>query len=466
MEFTRVIDICQSSYDHAPMERFNSKKFLKKHGTADIICSDCLNQWILDTSRVLAYELLLRITPVYEWWESLFVNNGFDPPSAPLWEGSDKMNHMHGHKHPCHDLFKDEDDEDPPVEEIPEENDSSSIENRCPCVHIVPDPSEVEDTEDEDDGYGEPVETGDLTPSYSEVHGHREGNSKPFYKDSHCGCVEDDDNVPHPDHIVYHPKYYPFNSFATAFEVNLPSYMKHILCSKAEVDVKCGCNSRMIGIAKITFNGPCSRPTPDNCDCNTLKEAQWTPVAELISPKPYLHEFTLELYIEDFLVEDRLMRRIYQYIAMCTKVSFGVLHDYVVEALMDDAWSKKYHSTATTDKIHGIRPGTCTKCGITSSDDVIYMYQNNYICIDDLYKIVVKLAVEANLAEEVGLALSDERFSEQQIIRTTRMWKRTVIDRYMNAMEAHGANPEIRHVNYGFGPVVSQNRPHIPGCNC
>lgn len=90
--------------------------------------------------------------------------------------------------------------------------------------------------------------------------------------------------------------------------------------------------------------------------------------------------------------------------------------------------------------------GECCVCG-KGLVKPYYVYFNQPYCVDDMYSIVVKLAIKSNLSEYVGIAQPDEPPLPSNPIpyQDTREWRMGVIDKYFNYMEEYtGSAPGYR----------------------
>lgn len=90
--------------------------------------------------------------------------------------------------------------------------------------------------------------------------------------------------------------------------------------------------------------------------------------------------------------------------------------------------------------------GECCICG-KGLVRPYYVYYNQAYCVDDMYAIVVKLAIKTNLSEYVGIAQPDEPPLPSNPIpyNDTKEWKMGVIDKYFDYLSRYvGMKPGYR----------------------
>jgi hypothetical protein len=150
--------------------------------------------------------------------------------------------------------------------------------------------------------------------------------------------------------------------------------------------------------------------------------------------------FKLTMDIRDTDTEDIISTHIAEYFRSFVNTFFIALPDFAVQALMDK-YSHGAYSSMCTSAI-GFPSPKCSKCSIDISSEK-YIYNNNEYCLDCMYAIVVDLVVSQNLVDLVGI--NPDQYSSSYAIIDTFAWKRSVIDKYINAMIKLGVNPNIKH---------------------
>lgn len=154
----------------------------------------------------------------------------------------------------------------------------------------------------------------------------------------------------------------------------------------------------------------------------------------------YSHSIEIQLTTGNTESEDTLMMIIKDYLTALINTCYEQLNDDVVQVLMDEAGTKTYHSD-----VDDCPEKQCVNCG-ASLKDGYYLYNHHKYCINCMYNIVKVLAIDAKLAAEVGIALDSDYLGPKNLIADSIVWKRLVIDRYINAMKKAGACPGICYV--------------------
>lgn len=276
-----VVDICQSTYEHAPFENIGDKGFLKKHNSTDIICTECLQHWMEDCSTILAREIIRKVLPIYDNRDKLFVNKGFEEYTPPCPGNPDEL------KCACQ---KPKDSGYDVSEEYPKD-----------LYPWVPDKDRFKD----EDLY-------DTTQIY------------------HANTFSTMTTVSLPEYMKYILCSTADISISARFtpksgKIAMASVTFYGACKRPDVGKHypdCGCS------------GTVSQPV----------DASWYPVADLIQPKIPLHNFDIEIYAEDLATENRLMHRLYFFMSTCIGATFDPIPHDIIVALIEDAMHDKYYA--------------------------------------------------------------------------------------------------------------------------
>ena len=144
------------------------------------------------------------------------------------------------------------------------------------------------------------------------------------------------------------------------------------------------------------------------------------------------------------IISDYLRSYIYSY--------FSLMSIEEVQQAMNEKIGNDYSSGSNQN------PTVKFKCSVCDSPiyNEYYLYRNNIICLDCMYGIVVKNAIDANITDELGLSItgswpvtnpgihSDGYYST--II--TPEWKRAIISKYCNIMKKYGIQIDLNYISF------------------
>jgi len=152
--------------------------------------------------------------------------------------------------------------------------------------------------------------------------------------------------------------------------------------------------------------------------------------------------FNMILDLRSIDTTESINDAIKQYISSYVDLLYYELTDEVVKILMTHS-PKEYTSTASCSCSSSAQQ--CISCN-SSTVSESYVYNNRHFCLNCMYDIVVNLAKENNITDEVGLSIDNQSSnSTNYAIVNTPEWKRTVISKYQAKMSSLGIPINITH---------------------
>lgn len=150
--------------------------------------------------------------------------------------------------------------------------------------------------------------------------------------------------------------------------------------------------------------------------------------------------FNLYLDIRENDVEEVISSRIELYLRSFIASFFMELPELIIQTLMDKKGSTEYSSSCSA----ATTAPACSKCSVDVSNEQ-YIYNNKLYCLDCMYDIIVQSSIDNNITDLVGLSSTGSTTTHYAIVNSVD-WKRSIIDKYINAMRSFGVNPNITHV--------------------
>ena len=226
------------------------------------------------------------------------------------------------------------------------------------------------------------------------------------------------------------------DSLSFTFEKTLlHDFMKYILPIKFELYIHFTYEEIIRHIDTNYLEAYSSISTASNKPLTSIRIARAT-IKPIVCDSSY-PSFSMTLDIRKDDTQEIIGSQIYQYMTSFIDSFFTDIPDNAVIALMDSKNSPAYASSATASS---------PKCSTCNSDAYFenYIYKNNVYCLNCMYAIVVKAAVDANISNEIGLSVDVNNTSTYAIVNSQE-YKRSAIDKYIAVMKSFGANPNISH---------------------
>lgn len=159
-------------------------------------------------------------------------------------------------------------------------------------------------------------------------------------------------------------------------------------------------------------------------------------ISPIVGDTPYI-SFDLTLDILDTDNEQTIADYIRNYLMQFVNTIFNELPTWGVQNIMNDQSTSIYSSVDATSA----KSPECSNCGADVTFES-YIYNSKVYCLDCMYDIVVKAAVENNLTDMLGLSIMDNNTSNYAIVNNAE-WKRSIIDKYINTMASYGIKLNI-----------------------
>ena len=218
------------------------------------------------------------------------------------------------------------------------------------------------------------------------------------------------------------------DKFSYTYEKSLiNNFMQYILPIKFKLNI-----SFMYEILNENSNY-----NPESDTTNDIVRISMATIEPIVCDSTY-PSFTLVLDIRETDTEAIITNQIEEYLESFILTFFKELPNVAVQNLMNIKKNGQYSSSCA----NSIKSLACSNCSIDISGER-YIYNNVSYCLDCMYAIAVESAVNNNLADDVGL--SDISDSSSYAIVNSIEWKRSVINKYIHAMESLGIKLNITH---------------------